>query len=291
VTPGAAVAVQVDPGPCPNERQPLFGFGLPDASASGVTSGRHVLSPGEVRSYTAALRTRTRLSILVVTGDDRGCGDQVGAPFVGTARDTGVVPVVRATYDIRYPVITGVDGNVADTVNSVLKSDAAATIRHFQADAVSAGAPVRGLAPTSATQTFSVSLARPSLLSLGELYGQYNTGAAHPIATLTTFTFDLRTGHRYRLADLFRPGSRWLQALSTQSRRMLRARFHDASLDEFIDPGTTPSAANFSAWELLPSGLRITFQEYQVAPYALGMPSIVIPWSTLRPMLAANAPI
>jgi hypothetical protein len=291
VTPGQEPLVLVNPTACPTEAQQLFGFTLPAASATGTTAGRHTLSAAEIRAYTSALSAKTKLSLLVVTSDDHGCGDQVGAPSVGTARLTGTVPTVLATWDIRYPVVAGIDANAAAAINARLASDAQKTIAAFQADAANEGSPMRGFPPTTASQTFSVALARPTVLSLGELFIQFNTGAAHPFATLSTYTFNLATGARYRLADLFRPGTRWVQLLSAGSRTMLQAKFHDPSLNEFINPGTTPSASNFAGWELLPSGLEITFGEYQVAPYAFGMPSIVIPWPVLRPLMRTPAPI
>ncbi len=294
VTPGLVPVALVNPALCPVEAQDLFGFGLSAANAAGVSTGRHTLTAAEVKAYNAALSARTKISILVVTRDDKGCGDQAGAPAVGTARIQGSIPSVSAVYDIRYPVIGGIDATVATAVNGVLAADAQATITAFTQDATSAGVPSGGDPPSVANQTFSVSLSQPTLLSLGELYGEYLTGAAHGGADLRTWTFDLTTGHRITLAELFRPGSGYLNVLSTESRTRLRALFHDPSLDDFINPGTTPSVSNFRSWQLTTAGLKITFGEYQVAPYAMGMPSIVIPWTTLRPVLnlrSSAAPI
>jgi len=291
VTPGLVPTALVNPAACPAEAQDLFGFDLSAANTAGVSSGRHTLTAAEVKAYNAALSARTKLSILVVTQDDKGCGDQAGAPSVGTARIQGTVAPVNAQYDIRYPVIGGVDATVATAVNGALAAGAQATVTAFTADATSGGAPSGGDPPSVASQTFSVSLSQPTLLSLGELYSEYLTGAAHGGAALETWTFDLTTGHRITLAELFRPGSGYLNVLSAESRTRLRALFHDPSLDDFINPGTTASAANFQSWQLAPSGLRITFGQYQVAPYALGMPSIVIPWTTLRPVLNLRSPV
>ena len=291
VTPGLVPTALVNPAACPAEAQDLFGFDLSTATAAGVSSGRHTLTAAEVRAYNAALSTRTKLSILVVTRDDKGCGDQAGAPSVGTARLQGTVAPVNAPYDIRYPVIGGVDATVAAAVNGVLYADAHTAVTQFTQGAIDSGSPSGGDPPSSASQTFSVSLSQPTLLSLGALYSEYLTGAVHGGAALATWTFDLTTGHRITLAELFRPGSGYLNVLSTESRKRLRALFNDPSLDDFINPGTTPSASNFQSWQLTPSGLRITFGQYQVAPYALGMPSIVIPWTSLRPVLNLRSPV
>ena len=290
VTPGLIPTALVNPAACPAEAQDLFGFDLSAANGAGVSSGRHTLTVAEVKAYNAALSARTRLSILVVTRNDKGCGDQAGAPSVGTARIQGSVTSVGATYDIRYPVIGGSDASVAAAVNAALAADAHAAITTFTADATSAGSPSGGDPPSAASQTFSVSLSQPTLISLGVLFSEFLTGAVHGGADLRTSTFDLTTGHRITLAELFRPGSGYLNVLSAESRTRLRTLFHDPSLDDFINPGTTPSASNFQSWQLAPSGLRITFGQYQVAPYSMGMPAIVIPWTTLRPVLNLRSP-
>jgi hypothetical protein len=291
VTPGDVVTVLVNPLACPEEAQQIFGFDLPAASSAGVAAGRLTLTARQVAAYDAALTRREPISILVVSQDDKGCGDQVGAPSVATARLQGTVAPVGATYDIRYPVIRGIAAGAAIDINDQLRADANASIAAFTTDATNEGPPPNGSGTSVATQTFSVSLSQPTLLSLGELYSEFLAGAAHPLAALSTDTFDLRTGAQIHLADLFRPGSAWLGVLSMQSRARLRTLFHDPSLDGTIDQGTAASAGNFAGWQLLPTGLRITFSEYQVGPYAIGMPSIVIPWASLRSVLNLSSPV
>jgi hypothetical protein len=286
VTPGQKVAVLVNPLPCPEEAQQILSFDLPAASASGVASGRHTLTAAEVTAYNQALSRRTKISILVVDANDKGCGDQDGSPAVGTARIKGTVAAVGATYDIRYPVVSGLATDAAAAaINHVLHHDADGGIASFSSEAIQAGKPMRDFSPSDAEQTFSVSLSQSNLLSVGVLFSWFFTSAAHPGAALSTYTFDTRTGALLKLSDLFRPGASYLPLLSSESRTRLRALFHDPTLDSFIDGGTTPSASNFTAWQLVPSGLKITFQEYQAVPYAFGMPSIVIPWSDLRSVL------
>jgi hypothetical protein len=279
--------VLVNPLPCPEEAQQILSFDLPAASSSGVASGRHTLTAAEVTAYNQALSRRTKISILVVDANDKGCGDQVGTPGVGTARIQGTVPVVGATYDIRYPVVSGLASGVAGAINKVLHDEATGTISAFSSEATDAGKPMRDFGPSDGAQTFSVSLSQSNLLSLGELFSWFFTGAAHGGASLSTYTFDTRTGVEIHLSDLLH--GNYLALLSTESRSRLRALYHDPTLDSFIDGGTGPSADNFSAWQLVPSGLEITFQEYQVVPYAFGMPSIVIPWSDLRSVLNFNS--
>ncbi len=195
---------------------------------------------------------------------------------------------MRATYDIRYPVVSGIDAAVAAAINDRLSREARDTVAAFSRDAIQAGPPLYQTGPSAGSQTFSVSLSRSNLLSIGELLSEYWTGAAHPFATLSTNTFDLTTGDEIQLADLFRPGTPWLKTLSTESRKRLRAV---PGLELSFRDGTAPKAGNFLGWQLTTGGLKITFGEYQVGPYSEGMPAIVIPWSTLRPIMDLDGPV
>jgi hypothetical protein len=121
--------------------------------------------------------------------------------------------------------------------------------------------------------------------------GQFNAGAVHPFATVTTFNFDEATGKPVQLADLFQPGSDWLSVLSEESRSLLPAVIGQNSLPDEFGSGTGPSASNFKAWALTPWGLSIAFQEYQVGPYADGQPTILIPFSALQSVALARGPL
>jgi len=121
--------------------------------------------------------------------------------------------------------------------------------------------------------------------------GQFNAGAVHPFATVTTFNFDEATGKSVQLADLFQPGSDWLSVLSEESRALLPGILGRMTLLEELGSGTTPEASNFKAWALSPWGLSIEFQEYQVAPYASGQPTVSIPFSRLRSVILPGGPL
>ena len=137
---------------------------------------------------------------------------------------------------------------------------------------------------SAARQTFTVSFAQPSLLSLAEHYVPEVFGAPHVDEHIFTFTFDLGTGRRILLADLFRPGSRWVTALSRESiTRLLPV------VGQFAGAIAAPTADNFQAWQLAPGGLEITFDQAQ--GFAVPITTITIPWSSLRSVLDPASPI
>lgn len=62
------------------------------------------------------------------------------------------------------------------------------------------------------------------------------------------------------------------------------SQFKDALL---INPDTLPLPA--SAPYFMPKGVNFDYQQYEIAPYAAGMPSCVLPYSVVKPMLTPEA--
>lgn len=58
------------------------------------------------------------------------------------------------------------------------------------------------------------------------------------------------------------------------------------ALNSFVEYGTAPVADNFKSVSLEPGGLVISFDPYQVSPYAAGPQEVHIPAKDVQPMLA-----
>lgn len=114
-------------------------------------------------------------------------------------------------------------------------------------------------------------------------------GGIHPYTTVYTICFDTKTNKQLEIGDIFKSKSNYLSRLSSESRKMLKndARIIDYTYSkEAMINGTDPDAENFNCFALTTKGLRIIFQQYQVAPYAAGVIDIVIPYSELSEILA-----
>jgi hypothetical protein len=107
----------------------------------------------------------------------------------------------------------------------------------------------------------------------------YFTGGAHGINTVDTFVFDALTGERVELSNIFNQG--YLKILSKLSLSELKNI--DPKLETYIfaEDGTAPLEANFKSFALVSDGLHIVFGDYQVGPYVIGRPDIVIPYTKL----------
>lgn len=141
---------------------------------------------------------------------------------------------------------------------------------------------------------YSVALARDDLISIEFTISSYSAGAAHPNSYTEVVNFDLKNGKPLKLADLFLPGSKYLQTISSYAIQELKKLTHgaDAMLDdEWIQRGAAPELTNYDNWTIRKKGLGITFDPYQVGPYAAGPQQVLIPYSALKEIIKPDGPV
>ncbi len=116
----------------------------------------------------------------------------------------------------------------------------------------------------------------------------YYTGAAHPSDASVTATYDLEAGRDLSLADLFVPDADYLTPIARFCTDQLSTR--DISFQGF-ELGATATPQNYRNWNITSDGLMITFDEYQVAPYAAGPQTVVIPYNDLAQIIEPDGPL
>jgi hypothetical protein len=126
--------------------------------------------------------------------------------------------------------------------------------------------------------------------------GSYSAGAAHPNSYSETVNFDLRNGKLLKLADLFQPGSKYLQTISAYCiadlKKQGKQKGPDSMLDDdWIERGAGPDAENYGSWTVGKKGLEITFDSYQVAAYAAGPQHVLVPYSALKDLIKTDGPL
>ncbi|HEX8187667.1 MAG TPA: RsiV family protein [Pyrinomonadaceae bacterium] len=130
----------------------------------------------------------------------------------------------------------------------------------------------------------------------------YEHGAAHGSHAFRVVNYDLKSGRELSLADLFRPGSAYLNKMSEVAVRQLRRWNKDSAdyqggggepylLDEGIADGAAAKAENYQNWTITPRGLAVTFDYYQLGAYAAGAPSVVLPYADLKEVLRPGGPL
>lgn len=111
-----------------------------------------------------------------------------------------------------------------------------------------------------------------------DVYYNYD-GSAHPGSYFVTLNYDLAQGRELTLDDLFLHGVNHLQTIADYCKAQLLTR--DVGF-EMSQTGADPTPENYRNWNLSTEGLIITFDAYQVAAYAAGPQTVVIPYAELQ---------
>lgn len=150
--------------------------------------------------------------------------------------------------------------------------------------------PAEQLSAGSFFQVTFTQLAPPGdLLSLQFGVDAYADGAAHPYHLTRTLNFDLERGEVLLLADLFLPEADYLTVMADFCKAELATR--EIGFELGFASGADPLPENYRNWNLTYEGLLVTFDEYQVAPYAAGMQQVLIPYQDLAALINPSGPL
>jgi len=197
--------------------------------------------------------------------------------------ETGDKPVY--TIDAQIPYAQGADPARLANFNTILKKMVDDQIQPFR-DSVLTLAPVDPInVGSSFNLQYGVVGQAQDYWSLKYEVDAYFDGAAHPGHYSVTLNYDLASDRLVTLDELFLPGSNYLQVISEYCKAELAKR--DIGFDGFT-AGADPLPENYTRWNLSTDGLIITFDEYQVAPYAAGAQVVTIPPFVLQSITNPN---
>ncbi|WP_308621309.1 DUF3298 domain-containing protein [uncultured Desulfovibrio sp.] len=127
-------------------------------------------------------------------------------------------------------------------------------------------------------------LERPSPAIVSVTFNVYSySGGAHGNLVITCRNYDLASGRRLDFADLFGDPEKALELMSAWSRESLTKSLGDESDEDMIREGTAPDLRNFGELSLMPGGIGIQFQPYQVGPWSAGPQQVDMPLAALGP--------
>ncbi len=184
------------------------------------------------------------------------------------------------------PTLKGSSDPRVQTFNTEMADLVAQFIADFQDKRINLQPPPL---PVASTLDVRYTLVSPpgNLLSLKFETEGYISGMAHPYHVSRSVNFDLEQGRDLALAELFLPDSGYLEALSKYCASELGTR--DIDFKDFAQ-GADPTPDNYRNWNITSAGLMITFDEYQVAPYAAGPQVVTVPYNILENILDRNGP-
>jgi hypothetical protein len=207
----------------------------------------------------------------------------------------------KLVYEIaaQYPQITGGSNPNFEKFNQTVRGSVVKKIAEFKKDM--APKPDEEPRPEDSMGSdldisYEIALAQDDLVSVLLFVSSYYQGAAHPNGYSEVVNFDLKNGKLLKLADLFKPGTKYLQALSAYCvadlKKQSKAKGEAGMLDDSsITNGAAPALKNYHSWTIKKQGLGVEFDPYQVGPYAAGAQSVVIPYSAIKDLINPDGPL
>ncbi len=186
--------------------------------------------------------------------------------------------------DARWPNLAG-DAAFAVTFNAELDQRVDAGLSDFKAVVAERGDSPEFEVLSTLALDYEVTYLSDGLVSVYLIWDTYIAISAHPFPSSQALNFDAHQGRFINLGDLFAPEADPVSVILDRVEPELLRR----------DLGTTAGAAEQALearehWNLLPEGLRINFDVYEVGPYAAGPQFVFIPWADLAPYLKADSP-
>jgi Protein of unknown function (DUF3298)/Deacetylase PdaC len=206
----------------------------------------------------------------------------------------------KLNYEIaaQYPQLTGGNNPNLEKFNQAARAAVTKKVAGFKKDmAPEADENTEETRPEDSmgsdlTISYTVALAQDDLVSIDFEVSSYFQGAAHPNSYTETFNYDLKNGKQLKLADLFKPGAKYLQAIANYCIADLKKQATEKGLQaEEIDKGAAAKADNYLGWTITKRGLGIDFDPYQVGPYAAGPQFVLVPYSDLKDLINPEGPI
>jgi hypothetical protein len=202
-------------------------------------------------------------------------------------REEGQLPTY--TISAQTPRFAGVDDPRVQDFNKAVSDLIQHEIGYFREN-VLAQMPAHPVSSGSSFNAqYTVIFQGGSLWSLKFDFSGYADGAAHPYHYSLTYNYDLEQGQELSLEQLFPADSDYLRTLSRYCIAELSKR--DIGFYGGFQQGAEPTPQNYRNWSITASGLLVTFDEYQVAPYAAGPQTITVPYRELTTVMNPKGPL
>ncbi|WP_379129400.1 WG repeat-containing protein [Paenibacillus sp. sgz500958] len=178
-------------------------------------------------------------------------------------------------YLVYYPVVEGIANvEVSRDVNNKLK----------ELSLVEGGGGGGTPREASYTGDFSVAFFRKNLLVL-ELNGyNFPFGAAHGMPTKIYVHINLRNGKFYKLSDLFKPGSKYVEKLSD----IVGKQIATDPQYSYVFPGAYTGIKADQPFYVDAEALYLYFAPYEIAPYSAGFPTFRIPYAEIMGLISTE---
>ena len=220
------------------------------------------------------------LAALIIIGKveiARGINDNRISAEIGVKTLKETTPYLKS--ELNIPVVRLSEGNkIQESINKTLFDDAinfkaqvGEEARKSYEKLVSAGIEVR---PFEVLTQYTIHNL-VDILSLRVTYYQYS-GGAHGISSVVPYNYDLNTGKRLMLKDLFKEG----YDFKTPINNIINSEFNKNPENYFQN--AFKGIGDNQDFYIGKEGLVIYFQNYDIAPFAAGNPEFIIPYKDIK---------
>lgn len=141
------------------------------------------------------------------------------------------------------------------------------------------------LSPYTYSQVFEIEFSSEEYLSIRRVTDCFE-GGSHSLTSASFDVFDLSTGDRVTLADLFSVGREvWSERLMTLVSQQIKAAGNSSDSGWTSEPAGLASSFNENDFCIGEDGLILVFQPYSIAPYSEGIPEFRIPFDAISDIL------
>lgn len=246
----------------------------------------------------------TGLAVMVVI-TSAGCRPEavntpaVGLPSVIVQEVREEDAMLRYSITASYPQLRGtLSPDVLEKVNKAIAAMVLPDIAGLKQNAAD-DAAWAAMNPSEAAQLpadqgsflgaeYEIPYLTGDLISVRIRFQTYSAGAAHGMSYTRGLNVRLSDGSTVDTEGLFKDAKQGLQWLSQYCMMDLKRQYGAdyEALSEFVEDGTAPMAENFTSVSLEPGGLVVSFDPYQVGPYAAGPREVHVPTGEVQSMLA-----
>lgn len=191
---------------------------------------------------------------------------------------------VQADKELVYPQISGLSTkSVQDKINNTLRNHIKNSIKYKQAMLVNLEEwklEDDGTYPDFSFQweystSYEVAYNKNNTLSI-IMYDYRYMGGAHGSTVVTTYNFSLSTGNRIVLHDVLKNREKYLKV----KRHAYNAMVNNENF--FVDYLSDFDITRDTQFVYADGGIKLVFQEYEVAAYAYGHPKVNIPYTVYK---------
>jgi hypothetical protein len=220
-----------------------------------------------------------------VTGSPGVTPAPAASPTITSILIDSTAPDGRWKVTFKKPVIGGVSDTTAAAMNDAITNQINAYIDAFTKSDLPV--PAKNASPSTLEGDYSISMNTASIVSLRFSVLTMTSGGAHAVGTPGCISFVASTGKTIALADLFTDPSAAAAKIAASTHANLSTQLGgDLTWD-----GKASSLDFFArAWVFTPAGLDFYWPQGQLASMAAGMPSAVVPWAELKPLVKASSP-